>query len=466
MMQVTETLSDGLKRELKVVIGAQELQARMDARLEEMKGKIHLKGFRPGKAPVAHLRKIYGRSVMGEVLEKAVSETTSETLAARAERPAFQPAISLPEDKTVVEQVLQGKADLEYTMYFEILPKIDLVDLKTLAIDKPVAEIGDEEVETALEKLAKANVSYEKKDEPAADGDRLIIDFTGSLDGAPFEGGSAEDAAVVLGAGQTIPGFSEGLLGARQGEARAVAARFPDDYPAQELAGKEAEFTVTVKEVGAPATPALDDAFAKTLGLQTLAELRDAIRGRMQRDFDGASRAKAKRRLLDALDAAHSFDLPPSLVESEFKSLCKEPGNKDGEGEGDSAPGEAERARLHSLAERRVRLGLILAEIGQRNEIRVTDEDLRRAVWERARQYPGQEKAVVEFYKKNAEAFAELQAPIFEEKVVDFSLELVKINELKVGRDELFEHEHGPECNHDDGQVQEDKPAGAAEGAS
>jgi trigger factor len=446
MMQVTETLSNGLKRELKVVIGAHELCGRLNTKLEELKAKVHLKGFRPGKAPVEHLRKIYGRAVMGEVLEQAVSETTTKTLADRAERPASQPAIAFPEDKAVVEQVIQGKADLEYTMSFEVLPTIDLVDLKTVEVDRPIAEITEEMLENALKKLAENNVTYETKEGAAENGDRVTVDFEGSIDGTPFEGGKAEDADVVLGAGGFIPGFEEGLAGAKAGEQRAVKAQFPEDYQVAELAGKEVEFAVTVKDVGSPKVPAIDDEFAKQLGMATLDELRKAVKDRIQRDYDSASRAKVKRRLLDALNEAHAFELPPSLVENEFNSLWREAAESSDE---DEAAQEKTRDRLHDLAERRVRLGLILAEIGQRNQIKVTDEDMRRAVFDRARQFPGQEKLVIDYFKKNADAFAELQAPIFEDKVVDFTLELAKVNEKVVSVEELFRHEHDAECDHD-----------------
>lgn len=446
MMQVTETLSDGLKRELKIVIGAQELYNRLNAKLEELKTKVHLKGFRPGKAPVEHLRKMYGRSIMGEVLEQAVSETTSKTLADRAERPAFQPAITFPEDKEVVEQVFAGKADLEYTMSFEVLPTIELVDLKTVSVEKPVAEVSDETLDASLQKLADANVTYETKDGAAENGDRLTVDFVGSIDGTPFEGGAAEGASIVLGGGGFIPGFEEGLIGAKAGDERTVKATFPAEYQVAELAGKEADFAVTVKDVGAPKKPEMNDEFAKQLGLGSLDELKNAVKSRIQRDYESASRAKVKRYLLDALDQAHTFDLPPSLVESEFNSMWKEAAASSEE---DEAAQEKTRTRLHSLAERRVRLGLILAEIGQRNQIRVTDEDMRRAVLDRARQFPGQEKLVIDYFKKNGDAFTELQAPIFEDKIVDFTLELAKVNEKPVSVEELFQHEHDEECDHE-----------------
>jgi trigger factor len=455
MMQVTETLSDGLKRELKVVIGAQELGNRLNTKLEEIKTKVHLKGFRPGKAPLEHLRKMYGRSVMGEVVEQAVSETTSKTLTDRAERPAYQPAITFPEDQAVVEQVFQGKADLEFTVTFEVLPTIELVDLKTVSVDKPVAEISEETIETAMRKLAEANVTYETKDGPSESGNRMVVSFVGSIDGVPFEGGAAEDASVVLGSSGFIPGFEEGLTGAVAGEERTIKAQFPETYQTAELAGKEAEFAVTVKEVGTPVTPEINDEFAKTLGLTTVEELKNAIKGRIQSDYDNASRSKVKRLLLDALDAAHSFDLPLSLVEGEFNAMWKDSEAAPGEDEAAAeAAKEKNRARYQTLAERRVRLGLILAEIGTRNQIRVTDEDMRRAVMERARQFPGQEKLVVDYFKKNSEALAELQAPIFEDKVVDFTLELAQVNEKPVTVEELFAHEHGPDCDHDHDEVE------------
>lgn len=469
-MQITETLSEGLKRELKVVIAADELDARLQAKLDELKDKVRLKGFRPGKVPLAHLKKVYGRSAMAEVVQQAVAETSSQALSGRDERPAFQPEIKLPEDEGAVEKVIDGGHDLEFVMAFEVLPKIELADLKKMKVERPVAEVGAEEVDRAIERIRNANLVYEAKDGPAENGDRLTLDFVGKIDGEPFEGGKGEDAHVILGRGMFIPGFEEGLMGARTGEQRVFKASFPEKYQAAHLAGKEAEFDVTVKEVAAPRVPEADDEFAKSLGLESLGKLKDAVRDQIAKDYAEASRRKAKRSLLDALDQAHSFELPPSLVESEFQSIWREVthhlehAKKTFEDEGSTE--EKARAEYRAMAERRVRLGLVLSEIGQRNEIKVTDEEVRRAVMQRAQQFPGQERQVIEFYRKNANAMLELRMPIFEDKVVDFTLELADVTEKKVSPEELFkpeedgplhmhdhdhDHECGPDCDHEHG---------------
>lgn len=460
-MQVIETISDGLKRELKVVIAAQELHTRLNAKLNEMKNTVRLKGFRPGRAPIEHLRKFYGRSVMAEVVQETVAETSKEAMAGREGRPAFQPAITFPEDRQTAEKVIEGSADLEYTMYFEILPKIELAELKTLSVEKEVAAVTGADVEKGISQLVTASVVYEPKDGAAEMGDRLTVDFTGKIDGEAFEGGSAEDAYVVLGKGGFIPGFEEGLEAAKAGEARSISVTFPEDYQARHLAGKPAEFSVTVKEVAAPRTPEVNDGFAKSLGLESSGKLKEAIRNKIEGEFETASRTKLKRALLDVLDKAHQFELPPSLVGSEFDALWGEltaqlkQANKSFEDEGASE--EKAREEYGKIAERRVRLGLILAEIGQRNSIRISDEDIKRAIIERARQFPGQEGQVIDYYKKNPGATVELRAPLYEEKVIDFALELVKVQNKEVSAEELFsmpdEHHHtrecGPGCGHD-----------------
>ena len=464
-MQITETLSDGLKRELKVVIGAKELDDRLSARLDELKDKVKLSGFRPGKVPVTHLRKVYGRSVMAEVLEQAIEETTTKALADRNEKPAMRPSIALPEsakEESVLEKVMNAGQDLEFTMSFEVLPQIPLADLKTLTVEKPVAEISEEQVQSALGRIAETNLAYEAKDGPAEEGDRVTINFVGRIDGEAFEGGSAEDAPLVLGKRQFIPGFEEGLVGVKAGEKRDVQAKFPEQYGAKHLAGKDTVFEVEVKEDAGPKQPEMNDEFAKNLGLESFDKLKEIIREQMSKDYSKASRLKAKRSLLDALDTAHHFELPATLVENEFQAIWNEVtsglerAKKTFEDEGTTE--EKAREEYRTLAERRVRLGLVLSEIGQRNSIQVTDDEVRRAIMDRARAYPGQERQVLEFYKNNPNAQMELRAPIFEDKVVDFALELAKIEEKPVSVEELFkpeegeeehEHVHGPDCNHD-----------------
>lgn len=461
-MQITETLSEGLKRELKVVIAANELDERLSAKLDELKDKVRLKGFRPGKVPVAHLRKVYGPSAMSEVIQQAVNETSSQAITGRGERPAFTPNITLPEDEGTVQKVINGEHDLEFVMSFEVLPKIELADLKTIEVERPVSDVASDEIDKALDRLRNANVAYDAKDGAAENGDRLTLDFVGKLDGEPFEGGSAEDAQVILGRGSFIPGFEEGLDGAKAGDKKTITATFPEQYQAPNLAGKDAEFDVTVKEVAAPRVPEADDEFAKSLGLESLAKLKDALKERISKEYADASRNKAKRSLLDALDKAHHFELPPSLVDREFESIWQEMTShmerikRTFEDEGTTE--EKAREEYRTMAERRVRLGLVISEIGQRNEIKVTDEELRRAIMQRAQQYPGQERKVIEFFRSNPNALLELRMPIFEEKVVDFALELADVKEKKVSAEELFhveedEHDHTHDHDHDHGHV-------------
>ena len=267
-MNITEVTTEGLRRELKVVIGADELERRLSARLDDLKDRVKLKGFRPGHVPKAHLRKVYGRSVMAEVVQQAVTETSREAISQRQERPAFQPNISLPEDEKEIEQIFSGSADLAYTMSFEVLPKFDTMDFGKIEAEKPVAAVTSEDIDKALERLGNANPLYKAKDGAAAEGDRLIIDFTGKIDGEAFAGGSAEDAPVLLGGRNFIPGFEEGLTGAKTGDEREIEATFPENYPEAKLAGKTARFDVKVKEVATAEAPKIDDDFAKALGLE------------------------------------------------------------------------------------------------------------------------------------------------------------------------------------------------------
>jgi len=441
-MQVTETANEGLKRELKVVIGAKELDQRLSKRLDELKGEIKLKGFRPGKVPVNHIRKVYGRSVMAEVLQQTVAETSEKVLSERAERAAFQPDIALFEDESEIENVMSGKADLAYTMSFEVLPEIKIADFSKFKLEKLVAAVEPEEIDKGVEQLLEGNLSYEPKQGDAQEGDQVVIDFVGKIDGEAFEGGSAEDAQVVLGQGRFIPGFEAGLAASKAGDKRTIETTFPDDYPAEHLAGKAAVFDVTVKQVGAAVKPEANDEFAKAMGFEKLEEVRDAIEKKLADDLATGSRTRLKRALLDQLDGAHSFALPDKLVENEFETIWSQI-TADMERSGSSFDGEETseeeaRKRYREIADRRVRLALVLSEIGEANEIKVTDEEVNNALMERIRQLPGREREVFDFYKQNPQALAELRAPIFEDKVVDYILELAKVSEKKVSGQELF----------------------------
>jgi trigger factor len=442
-MQVTETVSDGLKRKLKIVVGAGELGSKFTERLDDFKDRVQLKGFRRGKVPVAHLKKVYGRSLMAEVLQSTLEETSRQALVERQERPAMQPKIDWTEDQSEIEKVLNGQADLAYDMSFEVLPKIEVADLAALKLEKLTADITDEEVEKALATLADRNTTYEAEEGRAAgDGDRVTMDFVGRIDGEPFDGGKGEAVPLVLGKGGFIPGFEDGLKGVKAGEARLIKATFPAEYPVPTLAGKEAEFDVTVKEVGKPKVPAIDDELAKSFGASDLSRLRDMLRGQIGSEYERASRTKLKRNLLDALEKAHDFALPASLVDGEFEGIWKqieqglERSGKTFADEGKTEEGAREEFR--KLAERRVRLGLVIGEIGDKNAITVSEDDLRRAMIERARAYPGQERFVFEYFQKTPGALDQLRAPIFEDKVVDFIVELAKPGERKVSAEELM----------------------------
>ncbi|MDR6954417.1 trigger factor [Ancylobacter sp. 3268] len=441
-MQVTELLAEGLKREYRVVLPATELDAKANARLAEMKDKVRLNGFRPGKVPVAHLKRMYGKSVLAEVIDQAVNEANSKIVEDGGFKLAMQPKVELPQDEAAVQDVIEGKADLSYTVGIEVLPKIELGDFKSIAIEKPVLAVTDAEVDEAVSRIAEANRPFTDKDGAAEKGDRVTISFVGSIDGEKFDGGSAEDVPLVIGSGSFIPGFEDQLVGIKADETRTVKVTFPAEYQAAQLAGKDAEFETTAKKIEAPGELTVDDEFAKTLGMDSLEALKEQVKSRIVQEHTAASRAKVKRRLLDALDGLHQFDVPPTLAEQEFEGIWgsvtqeMEAQKKSFADEGTTE--EEARADYDKIAKRRVRLGLVLAEIGEKNNIQVTDDEVTRAVVERARQFPGQEQQVWEFYRKNAQALATLRAPIFEEKVVDFLLELAQVKEIPVTREELY----------------------------
>ncbi|RDV01292.1 trigger factor [Undibacter mobilis] len=446
-MQVTETLSDGLKREYAVSIPIAELASKVDARIAELKDKVKLNGFRPGKVPVSHIKKMYGRSAMAEVIEASVRDVNQKIVTDNNFKLAADPKVTLPTEEAEVEKLITGGADLNYTVGIEIVPEIKLGDFKTIKLEKPVAEVAEAEIDEALDRIAKQNTPFEAKAEgaKAASGDRVTIDFVGTIDGVAFQGGTGQDIAVDIGSGTFIPGFEEQLVGIAAGENRTVKATFPAAYANAELAGKAAEFAVTAKKIEAPGTVTLDDDFAKQLGLESLAKLRDAVKEQIGRDYQRMSRQKVKRALLDALDKMHKFELPPTLAEEEFNrvwsSVTEELKAENKTFEDENTTEEKAKEEYRGIAERRVRLGLVLAEIGDKNKITVGDEELSRAVAERARQFAGQEQRVWDYYRQNPEALASLRAPIYEEKVVDFLLELADVTEKKVSREDLMKEE-------------------------
>ena len=444
-MQVTETAAAGLKREYRVVVPATDLEAKVVARLDDLKGRVQLKGFRPGKVPVAHLRRLYGKSAMADVIEAAVREANTKIVTDNGFKLATEPKVVLPSEEGAVEGVIAGKSDLAYTVELEIVPAITLADFKTIKLERLTAPVADSEVDQALQAIAEQNRPYLAKTDGAEKGDRVTIAFQGTLDGQPFEGGSGEDVPIVLGSGQFIPGFEEHLTGIKAGENRTFDVSFPENYPAPKVAGKAATFAVTAKAVEAPGAVEIDEEFAKTLGLESLAKLREGIRERIEREHAGASRQKIKRALLDQLDERHRFEPPPTLVEEEFNNVWSSIENdlkQQGRTFADEGTTEEKaREEYRAIAERRVRLGLVIAEIGEKNTIKVTDEQITQAIVAQARQLPGQEQQVWDYYRNNPNALAALRAPLFEDKVVDFLLELVEITEKQVTRDELFKED-------------------------
>jgi trigger factor len=446
-MQVTETLSEGLRREFKVVVPAAELDAKVNVRLDEMKTKVRINGFRPGKVPVAHLKRMYGRSAMAEVIEATVRDANNQIVSERGYKLAADPKVTLPTEEGAIEKLITGNSDLDYTMAVEIVPPITLTDFKTIKLTKLTSEVTETEVDDGLARIAEQNKPYAPKGDgaKAAKDDRVTISYAGTIDGTPFDGGTGDDAAVLIGSNTFIPGFEDQLIGMGSGETRTVKVTFPEHYGQQTLAGKDAEFVVTAKAIETPGTVNIDEEFAKSLGLESLAKLREAVKERIGKDHLAMSRQKLKRALLDELDKRHKFEPPPTLVEEEFervwKSVLGELENERKTFADEDTTEEKAKAEYRGIAERRVRLGLVLAEIGEKNTITVTDEELNRAVMEHVRQFPGQEQRVWDYYRQNPQAIAGLRAPIFEEKVVDFLLELADVTENKVAREELYKED-------------------------
>ena len=446
-MQVTETLAEGLKHEFKVSVPASDIDAQVDARLVDMKDKVRLNGFRPGKVPVAHLKKVYGRSVAAETVEQLIRDTNAGIFTERGFRLATEPKVTMPTEEKEIENILAGKSDLNYSVAIEVVPAIELADFKTFNVEKPVAEVTDADIDEALKRIADQSRPYEAKAEgaKAEKGDRVTVAFKGTIDGVAFDGGTGENIQVVIGSGTFIPGFEDQLIGIGSGETRTVKASFPKNYAAPNLAGKDAEFETTASLIEAPQESKVDDEFAKNLGMESLDKLKEAMRERLVQEFSGASRQRVKRTLLDKLDETHKFGPPPSLVEEEFNlmwnSIKAEMESTGKTFADENTTEEAAKEEYHKIADRRVRLGLVLSEIGEKNKITVTDDEVSRALIDRARQSPGREKEVWDFYRSNPNALAQLRAPIYEDKVVDFILELANVTEKKVSRDDLLKEE-------------------------
>lgn len=444
-MEVTEKSAEGLDRKFLVKVPAKELDEKLVTRLKEIKGKVHLKGFRKGKAPVSFLKKMYGKGVMSEIVQEIVSETSMKAFADRDLKPATSPH---PHFLSDMDAVIAGKADLEYDVHAEVLPEFEPAEYKGLKLTRPVADIPEDDINDALQKIADQQVSYKARGKTAKskEKDQVVIDFVGRLDGEEFEGGKGEGHELVLGSGAFIPGFEDQLIGAKTGDAVDVKVTFPEDYPAPSLAGKEAVFDVTVVEVREPEKVEIDDELAKKVGLESLDDLKSRIRDRIEADYKQLSRAHIKRALLDKLDDAHDFELPKGMVDAEFNQIWSQVEASERDEEDKDKSEDELKKEYRDIAERRVRLGLVLAEIGKRADVKVPNDEVQRAMIETARSYPGQERQVLEFYQKNPGALEQLRAPLFEEKVVDHILESAEITEKKVSKEKLMEDPEGEEA--------------------
>ena len=438
-MQITQTSNEGLKRAFTIIVEAKTLAERTDARLLHLKQTVQIKGFRRGKVPVSLLKQLYGDGLRGEVVQAAVEEATQSALQQHDLKPAMQPKIDLVK--------FEDNADLEYTLEVEVLPVIEPMDFSTLKLDRPMTELGSNEADEAIQRLAEQQRAFADKadDAGAEDGDVVVIDYDGKIDGVQFEGGKSENVSVQIGQKMFIPGFEEQLVGAKKGDERQLKVTFPEEYGAKHLAGKDAVFDVKVHQVRAPEAVVIDDAFAEKLGLESLEKLREAMQERIATDYKSISRARLKRNLLDALDKAHVFEVPPGMLVAEEEQIWQQFNQelqRRGQALEDQDKSEEElRAEYRLIADRRVRLGLLLAEIGQRNSITVSEDAMRDALFRQASQFPGQEKMLFEYYQKNPQALASLRAPLYEDKVVDFILELAQVTDVPVSREELFKEQ-------------------------
>jgi trigger factor len=456
-MQVTETLNEGLKRAVKVVVPAKDMEARLAEKLENARGKARINGFRPGKVPVAHMRKMYGKSFMAELVNELINDQSKAVPAERGEKVAMKPEVSMTEDEAEAAKILEGKADFAFDIAYEVLPKFTLAETASISITRPIVEIADSEVEDQVKRVAESAKTYTEKKGKAAKGDRVTIDYLGKVDGVPFDGGKDEDANLVLGSNQFIPGFEDQLIGVKAGDEKVINVTFPAEYGAANLAGKDATFDIKVKAVSAADDLVMDDELAKKLGIESMDRLRQVVREQIESQFGSQTRQKVKRQLLDRLDELHQFATPSKLVDAEFNNIWMQI-TRELESAGKSfadedTTEEEARAEYRKLAERRVRLGLVLSEIGQAAGIEVTEQELQRAIYDQVRQYRGQEKQVYDFFRNNPESVAALRAPIFEEKVVDKLLAEVKVTDVVVSKEELMSDDEAPAAD--------DKPAKA-----
>ena len=444
-MQVTETVNEGLQRELKITVPKADMAERLMERLTQMKSQVQINGFRQGKVPLSHLKKVYGEQAMAEIVNDIINNRSGEVLKDREERPAQQPEISMTEDEAHAKEILSGNADFEYTMSYEVMPEINAPELEKLKIERPVADTSDKEVDEQVERIAESARQYEEKKGKAAKGDRIIMNYLGKIDGEPFDGGADDNALLVLGSGQFIPGFEDQLIGKKADDETVVKVSFPEDYSAAQLAGKDAEFDVKVVKVEKPGKLEINDDLAKQLGVESAEKLRETVRGQIESQYGSFTRAKVKRQVLDLLDEKTKMELPKKMVVQEFSNIW---GQVEGEMkrsgksfEDEDTTEEKARKEYQTLAERRVRVGLVLADIGEKAEIQVSDEEMQQAVFQQVQQYPGQEQEVMDYFKNNQDAIAGLRAPIYENKVVDFIVEKASVTDKTVSKEELMKED-------------------------
>ncbi len=454
-MQVTETLNSGLKRQIKVIVPATDMEAKLAERLSAAKDKVKINGFRPGKVPMQHMRKMYGKSFMAEVVNEILSNSTRSILEDRGEKAAMQPEVTMTEDEAEAEKILAGNADFEFSLDYEVLPPIEEKDLSTIKIERLVYDVPESEVEEQVERVADSARTYEPKKGKAELNDRVTFDYLGKIDGVPFEGGAAEDSDLVLGSNQFIPGFEEQLVGVKEGDESTITVTFPEQYAAEHLAGKEATFDIKVKAVAKAGKLEINDDVAKQLGLESAEKLREIVKGQIESQYGSVTRQKAKRKLLDALDEAYKFEAPSKLVDAEFNNIWAQVNNdlaQAGRTFEDEDTNEIEaRAEYMRLAERRVRLGLVLADIGEKAAVQVSDDEMQRALFDQIRRIPqSQQQQVYEFYRENPQALASIRAPLFEEKVVDHLLSVVTVEDQKVSKEVLLADDDEDAAKSDD----------------
>lgn len=440
-MQVTETLSAGLKREYKVVVNQAELDQELNAKLADLSKRANIKGFRPGKVPVHHLKRVYGKSAMAEVVQNTIDAKSKALLEEKKLKPAYQPEVKLPEDAAEVNAIMEGKGDLAFSVVLEVIPDFEVKDHSGLELTRHVVEVAEDQIQETLTRIASQSKDFQDKDGAAEKGDRVTINFVGTIDGTAFEGGTADDVALELGSGQFIPGFEDQLVGAKAGDDVTVKVAFPADYGVAELAGKDAEFATKVTKVEGAKEAAIDDDFAKKMGFEDLAKLKDMIKERMGAEFAQMTAMKLKRDVLDALDKEYAFELPEKLVDAEFNGIWNAlQGEMARSGKSfadENTTEEDARKEYRAIAERRVRLGLVLGTMGEKENVQVTEQELQNALMNRMRQFPGQEKMVIDYYRKNPGAMMELRGPIFEQKVVDGIVAKAKVADKTVSKEEL-----------------------------